>query len=301
MKIQEPSYSIEYLPDYKHTLKKIELFARNCYKSEGLIDDGEGPCPDRDKGLSALNNHGDCMTCNGVCGRHGTVQVREPSSVKLIRKRLLRIDELNEVRNCLFKGGLGKYIPSISFHDTHEGALEHELISVRFICDRGVTHELVRHRIASFLQESTRYCCYGDDKKGLVLINPPFWPDQEHLHDPNLDGFCPSPFEEEKEEDHVTLPDPRQIEWRAAMQDAGKHYGNLLAMGAKPEEARSVLPHSTKVDIIETANIREWRFILKLRTSPRAHPQMRQLTLPLLRELKSRMGVFFEDIWMEEP
>lgn len=271
MKIIEPSYNIEYMPEYGHTLSKIEHFARNCYKSEGLIDDGYEPCECKAKFRPGDNTCGKC-----ACGY---VRVRDPSSVKLIRNRLLRVDELNEVRDALFRCGLGKYVPSISFHDTHEGPLEHEVISVRFICDRGVSHELVRHRIASFLQESTRYCCYGDDKKGLVLINPPFWPGpaDPNVFEPNLDV--------------------KWLEWRNAMEHAGNHYGNLINMGAKPEEARSVLPHSTKVDIIETANLREWRFILKLRTSVRAHPQMRQLTLPLLAELKTKMPVFFEDIW----
>jgi thymidylate synthase (FAD) len=139
----------------------------------------------------------------------------------------------------------------------HESVLEHEKITVRFVCDRGVSHELVRHRIASFSQESTRYCNYSKNKFGgeITFIIPPFGDDSDYWT-------------------------TREIEWKSAMRDAERHYMNLIEMGWTPQQARSVLPNSLKTEVVVTANIREWRLILKQRTSAKAHPQMRELMRP---------------------
>jgi len=148
----------------------------------------------------------------------------------------------------------------------HESVLEHEKISVRFICDRGVSHEIVRHRIASFSQESTRYCNY----KGGVAFILPFW-----------------------------LLNAGQAElevWNQAMRIAEESYQMLIKLGWTPQQARSVLPNSTKTEIIVTANLREWRTIFKQRTSKAAHPQMREIMCPLLDELAFAIPVVFEDI-----
>ena len=152
----------------------------------------------------------------------------------------------------------------------HEAMLEHSTLSVKFICDRGVANELVRHRVASFAQESTRYCNYSHDRFGrsVSFIYPVFL----------CDG---------------TAPFKR---WMKCMKEAEKGYFELINMGLKPEEARDVLPLSLKTEIVITANWREWRHILKLRTAPGAHIQMRELMCPLLKELKSRIPVVFDDI-----
>ena len=154
----------------------------------------------------------------------------------------------------------------------HESVLEHEKITVKFICDRGVSHEIVRHRIASYSQESTRYCNYHQDKFGseLTLIKPCFW--------------------EEKQEQYEI--------WKSNMQIIEDSYNKLISLGAKPEEARSILPNSLKTEIVVTMNMREMRHFLKLRTSPKAHPQMRQVACMLLKELKEKLPVIFEDIEM---
>lgn len=148
----------------------------------------------------------------------------------------------------------------------HESILEHVSITVRFICDRGVTHELVRHRLVAYTQESTRYCNYA--KKGVTFIRPPFWEAENHLYE------C----------------------WGTAMKHAESAYNYLIENGATPQEARSVLPNSLKTEIVTTANIREWRHILRLRCNKAAHPQMRELMVPLLKELKFALPVLFEDI-----
>ena len=156
----------------------------------------------------------------------------------------------------------------------HESVLEHCSISVRFITDRGVTHELVRHRIGiAFTQESTRYCNYGG--KDIVFIKPVFW-----------DEFGGTYI--------------KYSAWWAALAKAEVEYNNLISMGALPQEARTVLPNSLKTEIVATANIREWRHIFTLRTAKTAHPQMRALMIPLLKELQTLLPALFDDIIVEE-
>jgi thymidylate synthase (FAD) len=157
----------------------------------------------------------------------------------------------------------------------HESVLEHEKITVRFVCDRGVSHELVRHRIASFSQESTRYCNYG---KGEVSFIIPEW------------------FNAGDEKAVMSTKDADIKAWRMTMAVCERAYKTLLSLGRQPQQARSVLPNSLKTEIIVSANIREWRLILKQRTGSRAHPQMRELMCPLLDELKQILPALFEDI-----
>jgi len=154
----------------------------------------------------------------------------------------------------------------------HHSVIEHASITVKFVCDRGVSHELVRHRLASFSQESTRYANYSHERFGseITVIRPLFWP-----------------------------PDtPEYNQWYEAMAAAEKAYISLVKkMKASPEQARSVLPNSLKTEIIMTANLREWRHVLELRCSARSHPQMRELMLPLLAELNRRLPAVFGDIY----
>lgn len=146
----------------------------------------------------------------------------------------------------------------------HESVLEHYSITVRFIADRAFTHELVRHRLASFSQESQRYVRY---EEGIEFVKPHWMKDSK-----------------------------AGLLWMDAMRDAEIYYLALLSEGWKPEQARCVLPNSTKTEIVMTANLREWRHILRLRTARSAHPQMRELMRPLLNELKERLPAFFADI-----
>ena len=152
----------------------------------------------------------------------------------------------------------------------HESPIEHYSVSVRVICDRGVSHEWVRHRLASYSQESTRYCNYSQDKFGneLTFIKPYF------------------------AEPHTALYSTGVI----AMADAEKAYFDLLDFGAKPEDARSVLPNSIKTEFICTMNLREWRHFFSLRCAPAAHPAMREISIPLLAEFREMLPVVFEDI-----
>jgi thymidylate synthase (FAD) len=160
----------------------------------------------------------------------------------------------------------------------HESVLEHESISVKFVVDRGVSHELVRHRLASYSQESTRYCNYG----GGVTFVIPSWV----KIDPGDYG----------EEYHLNQIDEVDEQWFCHMQESESSYVWMLGKGWTPQQARSVLPNSLKTEIVCTTNIREWRHILKLRTSSKAHPQMVEVMCPLLDELKEKLPVLFEDI-----
>lgn len=166
----------------------------------------------------------------------------------------------------------------------HESVLEHEKISVRVICDRGVTHEIVRHRIASYSQESTRYCNYGKEKFGrqITVIDPNYL-----LHVSDSNGVK---YDDSKRAYTI---------WFDTMQECENAYLQLINLGVAPQIARSVLPNSLKTEIVITYNLREWRHFFKLRTTKKAHPQMRELTLPMLQEFKELIPVVFDDIIAE--
>ena len=159
----------------------------------------------------------------------------------------------------------------------HEAMLEHYSFTVKFICDRGIANELVRHRIASFAQESSRYCCYAKDKFGkeLTFINPCFW-------EPDSDNYA---------------------RWFHEMDEAEKTYLAMIESGATPEQARDILPMSIKTEIVMTANLREWRHFFKLRAegvTGKPHPQMLEITIPFLKEIKQKIPVVFDDIMSED-
>ena len=155
----------------------------------------------------------------------------------------------------------------------HESPLEHVSISVDIVCDRAIANELVRHRIASYSQESTRYCNYSKDKFGneLTFIQPPWYDINPELTKVFYD----------------------------AMSEAEAKYFEMLENGAKPEEARAVLPLGLKTEIITTANLREWRHIFQLRAADmtgKAHPQIKEIMVPLLKEFIKMYPGVFDDI-----
>ena len=151
----------------------------------------------------------------------------------------------------------------------HEAVIEHGSVSVRFTCDRGVSHEIVRHRLASYCQESTRYCNYSKESFGgeISFVRP-----------------------STMAKGSVAMP-----QWIAACKQAEFSYFAMLDYGCTPQEARSVLPNSTKTEVVMTANMREWRHFLRLRTAPAAHPDMREVAKMLLAEMQTRYPAFFED------
>lgn len=155
----------------------------------------------------------------------------------------------------------------------HEAVLEHYNVSVKFIVDRGVSHEIVRHRLASYCQESTRYCNYSKDKfnNEITVIKPYF-------------------FNENSSE---------YVEWVAACKNAENSYFKLLDLGCTPQMARSVLPNSLKTELVMTANLREWRHFFKLRCSPAAHPSMSEVAISLLKIFHYLIPVVYDDLYDE--
>jgi thymidylate synthase (FAD) len=180
----------------------------------------------------------------------------------------------------------------------HESVIEHVSVSVRIICDRGVTHELVRHRLCAYSQESTRYCNYEKEDE-ITVISPYFF----------------DPFEErkkialpiiEKDKDGMRLTDPHvgfemmmnsfDVWFLTCLWTQWGYMTLIKEFKAKPQQARSVLPNSLKTEIVVTANLREWRHIFRLRTAKDAHPQMREIMVPLLQVFQEIIPVVFDNI-----
>ena len=160
------------------------------------------------------------------------------------------------LKNCITRG--------------HESVMEHEKITVRMVCDIGVYKDLTRHRIASFSIESTRYCNYGKDKfdNEIKFIKP-----CNIDEDSDLYAF-----------------------WKHTMERIEMNYLHMAEHGATPDQMRMILPHSTAAEVCMTANIREWRHILDLRTKKMTHSSIRQILIPLLLLFKTEMPELFGDI-----
>lgn len=158
----------------------------------------------------------------------------------------------------------------------HTAMIEHAHISVKFICDRGVSHEIVRHRLASYAQESTRYCNYSSGKHGneITVIEPFFFKEGT----------------------------PEYVAWYSACEFSEKMYMDLLSMGRSPQEARSVLPNSLKTEIVVTMNLREWIHFFNLRvvgTTGAPHPQMKECALPVLEAFAEALPEVFGEQYSE--
>ncbi len=156
----------------------------------------------------------------------------------------------------------------------HESVIEHVSISVRVFCDRGVSHEIVRHRIGSYSQESTRYCNYTKEKfdNQLTFVKPHFAKE----YDSNFEL------------------------WKNTMEEIEKNYFQLINNGAKPEEARGILPNSLKTELVMTLNLRSWRNFFKLRCDKSAHPQIREIANLILDEFSKEMPILFDDLKLEK-
>lgn len=220
--------------------QKIEESARICYQSQDRIKRCEH-C----NGLGYVPQNPDIDGTCPTCGGYGTDR---KSAEKFVRTLL---------------------------GNNHESVIEHVSASFMVICDRGVSHEIVRHRLSSFSQESTRYCDYMKPEQcvGGAVVS-----EIKVIRPPSLERY-----------EAFTI-------WKKAMEYAEKAYMDLRSLGIKPEIARSVLPTGLKTQLSWTANAREWRHIMKLRTSKKAHPQMREIALIILTCLYDWCPVLFEDI-----
>ena len=151
----------------------------------------------------------------------------------------------------------------------HDTIFEHAVVTARIVGDRGLTHELVRHRVASFAQESTRYCNYSKGKfnNEITLIHQ---------------------FEDEE-----TVDEAQHAAWWRAMRNAEASYMEMIELGAKPGIARSVLPIGLKAEIVITANLREWAHIFELRMSPKAHAIIRDVMTQINARFKEKIPTLF--------
>jgi thymidylate synthase (FAD) len=189
------------------------------------------------------------------------------------------LEKIEQVARTCYKsegkiqeGSAAKIVASL-IKSGHEAMLEHASVTVKFVVDRGISHELVRHRLASFAQESTRYCNYSKDDFGseITFIIP----------------------------EYLDYKSAAWNTWKDTMKACEDAYFKLLDIGLMPQEARAVLPNSLKTEVVMTANLREWRHFFKLRalgTTGKPHPQMLEVTVPLLEDFKQMIPVVFDDL-----
>lgn len=205
------------------------------------------------------------------------MRIIEPSAVLLdvlngsdILKRIETCGRISYKSECFISNDSASDFVKTLIKNGHTSVIEHVSFSVKFVVDRGVSHEIVRHRLSSFTQESTRYCNYSKGKfnNEVTFIRPLFY----------------------------ALNTDMYRAWERAMSFAESQYLWLCKYGSTPQEARSVLPNSLKTEIIMTENLRSWRNFFMQRTSKTAHPQMRQVTVPLLNIIKQQLPIIFDDI-----
>ncbi|MFA5360622.1 MAG: FAD-dependent thymidylate synthase [Candidatus Paceibacterota bacterium] len=193
------------------------------------------------------------------------VFIETPIDGEEILSRLERFGRISHKSEDKIEAGTAKIFVKNLLKMGHESVLEHVSISVRFICDRGVTHELVRHRLAVYTQESTRYCNYSG---AIKFIQPLFYKKGTKNY---------------------------QI-WYESCLASAKAYNTLIKQGSKPEEARSVLTNSLKTEIVSTFNLREWRHVFEMRCQKAAHPQIREIMIPTLQKFQKKIPTIFDDL-----
>lgn len=203
-------------------------------------------------------------------------EILDPLNGEEILKKIERVARVcYKSEDKITEGSAEKMVRAL-IKSNHMAMLEHYSFSVKFICDRGVSHEIVRHRVASYAQESTRYCNYSNGNVGdVTFIRPCFFT-----------------------ENSVEMDN-----WVDSCMKAEQLYKDFILIGRTPQEARSILPNSLKTEVVMTANLREWRHFLSLRacgSTGKPHPQMLEVAVPLLKELRERVPVVFDDLELME-
>lgn len=299
MRLIKPSFEIlEQKPGLDGLLQHIERCGRTCYKSEDKITEESAP-----KFVDMLVKRG-----HTAMVEHGTIYLRipeksvdgqyvYPAKGKYIAQKYSIADSrLEGIANSQY---LVFYVTTNYRVLLQNGWLDdlqylcepteyHEKrITVKFTCDRGVSHEFVRHRVFSFAQESTRYCNYSKDKFGneLTFILPP-WVDERQLGEQNSRelliqmGSLDNPT--------YSQEDLNELYFLSGLASSEIQYFNLISNGWKPQQARAVLPNSLKTELIMTGTIAQWEGFFKLRDANDAHPQARELAAPLHEEFIRR-------------
>lgn len=292
MRIIKPSFEIwDQEEGLEGVYKQIERAGRVCYKSEDKITEGSA-----EEFVERMIKSG-----HGAMIEHGTVYLRIPYGT---------MDDAGEFSNehivarymdnpySIVNGNIEDdywYVTSnyrVIIENGWLGDLKHlcepieyheKRITVKFICDRGVSHEFVRHRVFSFAQESTRYCNYSKDKFGNeITYILPIWSTMP-VGEYEVDCIALSKIGQKEREDYT--PDEQFIE---AITNAEWNYFHLLQLGWTPQQARAVLPNSLKTELVMTGFVSDWEHFFKLRDAGSAHPQARELAHPLHEEFKNR-------------
>lgn len=280
MKLIKPSFTILHqAPGLEGVYKQIELAGRTCYKSEDKIT------PDSAKAfVERMINSG-----HGAMLEHGTVYLGMPIETiipieangwgKYESNKYSKggvVCSINGEKRVAITTNLRVLVENGWLDDLQyicEPTKYHEKrITVRFICDRGVSHEFVRHRVFSFAQESTRYCNYSKDKFGneLTFIQPCY------LNEAELAQYGPYHLVSRNKS-------PESI-FMCSLNNAEKDYLTLIESGWKAQEARAVLPNALKTELVMTGFVTDWQHFFDLRCASNAHPQARELAIPLYEE-----------------
>lgn len=280
MKLIKPSFTILHqAPGLEGVYKQIELAGRTCYKSEDKIT------PDSAKAfVERMINSG-----HGAMLEHGTVYLGMPIETiipieangwgKYESNKYSKggvVCSINGEKRVAITTNLRVLVENGWLDDLQyicEPTKYHEKrITVRFICDRGVSHEFVRHRVFSFAQESTRYCNYSKDKFGneLTFIQPCY------LNEAGLAQYGPYHLVSRNKS-------PESI-FICSLNNAEKDYLTLIESGWKAQEARAVLPNALKTELVMTGFVTDWQHFFDLRCASNAHPQARELAIPLYDE-----------------
>lgn len=249
MRLVKPS--IQFLNVTPNALQVIERAGRTCYKPESRI------------GLIT------CDTCKGT-GKEGKLQ---------------KFD-------CAICHGKGEVHTSELFvrkllRNGHLAMIEHAWASYKVICDRGVTHEIVRHRLFSYAQESTCYCNY---KGGVTFVIPPWMSNTQPGEYKTMGDIC----------DLVGYsPASYEVQWLKFLAGCERMYQEALKKNWTPQQAHSVLPNALKTEIVITGNLRQWLHFLTLRTAKTAHPQMQEVAKMLVEDISQTVPIIFDSLCSE--
>lgn len=290
MKLIKPSFEIiEQQPGLEGVYKQIEQAGRTCYRSEDKItEDSAKSFVDR----MIKSGHGAML-------EHGTVYLqiksRDVENYHLFYHKYSSnpYSYVNVGRGCIWNT---LYITT-NYRVLVENDWLDDLkylcepieshakrVTVRFICDRGVSHEFVRHRVFSFAQESTRYCNYSKDKfNNEVTFILPCWVTDihsENSYDMELLNNYPL-----AETENIS---PESIEFIRSLVYSESSYFTLLEVGWKPQQARTVLPNALKTELVMTGFASDWKHFFELRDDNSAHPQAQELAHPLHEEFVKR-------------
>lgn len=299
MRLIKPSFEIiEQEPGLEGIYKAIELAGRNCYKSESNIKEGSAK-----EFVDRMVKSKHLAMCE-----HGTVYLKDTYDVSTIGswRRSIggkyssnKYSVVNTDRMCDFQGiyittNFRVLVENNWLDDLKylcEPTEYHEKrITVKFICDRGVSHEFVRHRVFSFAQESTRYCNYSKDKFGSELtFIIPYWTNipegQSYWHDGI--GYRVGADIQNKDFGYIEKS-PNYFNFLSSLEESEKCYLRLLNEGWIPQQARSILPNSLKTELVMTGTVEQWKGFFKLRCDKAAHPQAYELAHPLHEEFIKR-------------